>query len=84
MTTLGEDIGGVWGRNVINQAMNGMFIHLPTSPADIISVIGVNMGLDEGADKYPVGKKNSVNQCEIINCGYESIKGLKCVSDSKW
>lgn len=57
MTTLGEDIGGMWGRNVINQAMNGIFIHLATSPADIISVIGVNMGLDEGAGKYPGGGK---------------------------
>lgn len=47
----------MWGRNVINQAMNGMFIHLPASPADIISVIGVNMGLEEGAGKYPAGGK---------------------------
>lgn len=83
MTTLGEDIGGMWGRNVINQAMNGMFIHLPTSPADIISAIGVNMGLDEGADKYPAGEKK-LCECEIINCGQKSIKGLNCVSDSKW
>lgn len=57
LTTLGEDIGGMWGRNVINHAMNEIFIHLPTSPADIISAIGVNMGLDEGAGKYPAGKK---------------------------
>lgn len=74
----------MWGRNVINQAMNGIFIHLPTSPADIISAIGVNMGLDEGADTYPAGGKKSVNQCEMINCGHKSIKGLKCVSGNKW
>lgn len=42
----------MWRRNVINQAMNGIFIHLPTSPADIISAIGVKTGSD---DKYPAG-----------------------------
>lgn len=57
--------------------MNGAFIYSPVSPADIMSAMGQNMCLDEGADPDPAKEKKTVNQWALINCDHkESIKGL--------
>lgn len=69
LTTASEDIEGMWGRNVINQAINKPFIYSPASPADMMSAMGQNRCLDEVGDTDPAeekGKKKTKNGDSVV------------------